>query len=326
MKIYCPYKCVCWGDWITNFWAAEYIKQHLSGAIICIDENGQSYKPHTCDSSISEWADEFIDSTEPYNLEKYDYMLCTHHRHAPYVKYDEPYKKIYFDAYGMVLKFVLEDWYPSFIPTKTLIKQFEKLDLPDEYNVIHYSKCGGNLRNKNSFEDFLKIYKWIWENDKYTVSTGLFCSEKCIDLKKIPALLKFYVILKAKKIYTSLSGFTMIAAMLRKREHCYVIDVDPKIAENGVSACYTNIKMTGDLRPVYYYLERNFPQNYFEWCQEDKHRNNQNVWTGCYPDFGVTKDESPSNYVPKKVYLDIENCPLPYNYETEYKEVDEGNI
>ena len=317
MKIYCPYKCAHWGDWIANFWVAEYIKKHLPDVEIHIDENGTGgYKIHTVDSSISEWADELIDSTEPYETSKYDYMLCTHHRHNAHVHYTEPYKKMYFDCSGLVLKFVLENWYPSFCATKTLIKQFEKLNLPDEYNVVHYSYCISTKRNKNSFDDFLKLYEWIWKDNK-TISTGLIPMPECVDLAKIPGLLKLYVMLKAKKIYGSHSGFTMIASMWRKREHSYLIDA--KILEHGPPiAAYTNVKLTGDLKPVYYYLENHPPSDYYNWCQTDGQ-----LAQGLYPNFKITKDESPSDYIPKKVYTNIENCPLPYNYNIEYKEIND---
>jgi len=273
------------------------------------------------DANIHNWVDEFIDSTAPQGKD-YDYMLCTHHRHT-IVKYPEPYKKIYFDTNGINLKFILEDWYPSFCPTKTLLKQFEKLNLPDEYDVIHYSPCCLGERNKYSFEDFLKNYEWIWKDKKNVISTGK-PMPGCVNLQKNAGIIKLYIMMKAKKIYTSLSGFTMIASMYRRRKESYLIDTHINYLNFGPpGACYTNVKLTGDLKPVFYYLENHPFEDYFNLCQTEK----RIFWPptpphhGIFPDFEITKDESPPDYVPKKVYTDIENSPLPYNYKIEYNEI-----
>jgi hypothetical protein len=324
MRIYCPYKTNCWGDWITTIWAAEYIKAHLPGAIICIDDAGVGHKLRVVDSNISDWADEFINSADPWDINKYDYILCTHHRHAIDVHYTEPYRKIYFDCSGMILKFILENWYPSFCPTKALIKQFENLKLPKEYNVIHYSRCCWGFRNKDKFDVFIKKHEWLWRNTNNTVCTGENIPN-CINMSKMHGWLKIYIMLRAKNIYVRHSGFTHIASMWRKRENSYVIDADLDSLEFGPpTAAYTNVKITGDLKPIYYYLENHPFKDYYAWSTTDGIVTSPGVKKrGLYADFKIIKDESPPDYVTKKVYLDIENCPLPFDYEFKYEDIND---
>ena len=321
MRIFCPYKCVAWGDCISNIWAAEYVSRHLPEAEIILDDSYSEGRFRTWNNM--EWVSSFSSiEASPEIINQCDYVLCTHHRHflAPY---DEPLKKIYFDSHGIIPKFVLENWYPSFSPTKNIQKLYEGLNLPKQYIAIHHSPCVFKTRNRYTWEEFVDKYKWIWtQNDLPVINTGTPI-EGCVNLSKIQGILKIYVMIKAEKLYATQSGFTSIASMYRRRENSYLIDTDlTRVLEKAPpSVSFGNCKPMGDLRRIYYYLENLDFSDYYEVSRKTVF-----TWGGglstLYPWFKIPADvQPPQDYQHPKINLKIENAPRPDNFDVEFEEI-----
>lgn len=306
MKIFVPSRTLCWGDLIASIWAIEYIKTHTDDSTITF--NDRSKEGRIRDSLQLHWVDVFGEESH------YDYMLCTHHKMIA-KKYDPKPRKIFFDTHGLYFRFIEENWYPTFNPTKTTLLNFEKLDLPKKYSVIHHSWCCEKKRNqRQNFENFVKDHKWI--KDENLVSTGTPFPE-AINLKHLPAWTKQLVLINAENAYVSHSGFTALTAMYRKRKNTFLIDYN----ENAnlcppPIACYTNVKIQNShVRSILYALENSDSGNYYQECRRRAGR--PLIGTGpLVPEFDLPKP-APKNYRPG-ILLERENCPVFSGYKQIY--------
>lgn len=321
MRILCPYKCVAWGDCICNIWAAEYVSKHVPDAEIFLEDTYSEGRFRTWNKL--DWVTELVSEVTPEIIKQCDYVLCTHHRHA-LVEYNEPLKRIFFDAHGIIPKFVMEGWYPTFQPTKNIAKLYDLLKLPQDYISVHYSPCCFGTRNKYTWEEFLDKYKWIWtQKELPVVSTGTPI-EGCINLSNIQGVLKLYVMQRSVKLYGTQSGFNSIASMYKNRENTFLIDTDLKrvLEKAPPSVAFGNCKPLGDLKKVYYYLDKRDFSNYYNDCRIlDEFRWSANTRT-LYPWFTIPDVEPPEDYQ-YEVNLGIENAPRPANFDIRFEEAND---
>jgi len=306
MDILIPPKTLCWGDLIASIWAIEYIKTHLKSSNIIFHD--RSKEGRIRDSIKLPWVDIFGKNSH------YDYMLCTHHNMSP-VKYDPKPRKIFFCAHGLYFRFIEEDWYPTLNPTSDILREFERLDLPKKYSVIHHSFCCEKKRSKRSkFENFVEDHKWI--NDENLISTGTPFPE-AVNLQHLGAWTKQLVLINAEKVYVSHSGFTGIAAMYRKRKNIFLIDYN----ENAnlcppPIACYTNVETRNShVRSILYALENSDSGDYYQECR--KRAGRPLMGTGpLVPEFDLPKP-APEDYRPG-ILLERENCPVYSGFQQIY--------
>lgn len=319
MIIYSPYKCGCWGDNIAGIWAAEYVKDKIPESLIIVDDTSCNEGRQSRYLDMS-WADCIGGIT----AKAIHYTISTHHRHHV-VKYDDS-PKIFFDAHGLYLKFIYENWYPEFHPTYLTTKIFNNLKLPSEYNVLHLSKCAYGLRDKDSLEEFVKSNSWLIK--KNTICTG-YAIDGCLNLPSLPGWVKLYVMLRAENFYASQSGFTSIAAIYRQRKNSYLINYNPKGKKMAPPiACYTNceIKNLDKIPWMYYWLET-INLDYEKYCKNDLSVSlpigmDIEDWPArFFADFNKVPEAPPENFHPKKVYFNIENCPVPKNLEMNYLDI-----
>lgn len=131
MNFHIPFKAICWGDNVASIWAGEYIKYCLSDAVVTGDF--RNHEGNYLDWLVLPWCSGI------HRLSN-SYIVATHHYHHRAIRYISG-PLFYFDAHGMMFRFVVEDWYPSFIPNERLSRAFANLNLPDDYNVLHWSNC-----------------------------------------------------------------------------------------------------------------------------------------------------------------------------------------
>lgn len=306
MNILIPPKTMCWGDLIASVWAIEYIKTHLESSNIIFHD--RSKEGRIRDSIKLPWVDIF-----EKNL-RYDYMLCTHHNMSP-VKYDPKSRKIFFCAHGLYFRFIEEDWYPTLNPTSAILRDFEKLDLPEKYSVIHHSWCCEKKRNRRSdFGDFVDDHKWITDENLFSTGTPF---PETIDLQHLSAWTKQLVLINAERVYVSHSGFTAMTSMYRKRKNTFLIDYN----ENAnlcppPIACYTNVVIQDThTRSILYALENSDSSDYYQECR--KRAGRPLMSTGpLVPEFDLPKP-APEDYRPG-ILLERENCPVFSGYKQIY--------
>jgi hypothetical protein len=317
MRFYIPHKCRCWGDNITMIWAAEYIKNAMPDAEII----GTFLCP---ESSYTDWIDlPWVTQDFSHHgiiLTTGDLTVLTHHWHHKAVAYYEPKPYFYFDAHGIFVKYCIYDCWPTFIPNETTLKAFEELNLPENYNVIHWTNC--RIRVKMTLDEALKKYPWVITEN--TVSTGLPITG-CRDLSHLPGLLKQYVLIKAQKVYATHSGFTAIAAVYRKKKDTYLLayDKDRMYGAGPPVVCYTNCEVKANLNAMHYALENGLIEvgNYFDYCKSHRDFSYDYPDTKGFPDFDYSPDPAPLDYKPKPLYFDMENNPVPANIIINMKEI-----
>jgi hypothetical protein len=306
MKILVPPKTMCWGDLIASVWAIEYIKTHLKDSTIIF--NDRSKEGRIRDSVKLPWVDDFGTNSN------HDYEVCTHHNLSP-VNYSQKSRKIFFDTHGLYFRFIEENWYPTLNPTSAILRNFERLDLPKKYSVVHHSWCCEKKRNQRSeFEDFVDDHKWI--TDENLISTGT-PFPKTTNLQHLCAWTKQLVLVNAEKVYVSHSGFTGITAMYRKRKNTFLIDYN----ENAnlcppPIACYTNVTIQNShVRSILYALENSDSGDYYQECRRRAGR--PLIGTGpLVPEFDLPKP-APEDYR-AGILLERENCPVFSGYKQIY--------
>ena len=311
MKILCPLKTLAWGDNIINLWVSEYIKQKLPTAEIEVNDVGRdwcSIDKKFIDISHSDyininWADSIVKNNSAFNCE---YILATHHRHD--LGYDEfvNFKKIYFDAHGIYLKFVKENWYPTFIPTNKVLDVFKSLNLPEEYNVIHHAGFGS--RNPFSVEHWLNNYNKLFEGNNI-VSTGEYF-ENTIDCTHLSGWVKLYIMINAKNLYVSQSGFTSIASIYRKRKNTFLIGINRDVCHNMAPPIqsYGNVEFDYDLKKAYFFMEKMKIIDYYKFCKSLQSCNHKHADMEVFPKF--EGGDYPLDFKPKEIYFEQENAPV----------------
>lgn len=295
-----------WGDFIGKLWVSEYIKTHKPDWEILFDDVVNVGK--ISDNIKIPWAtitDNFIGT----------HQILTHHRHwwvppsmndIPDFKHGKP---IFFDLHGLNVKMIMENWFPTFIPTDKVLHEFESLNLPKKYNVIH-----------------LNIPDTRWKRIKYTKDVSISSDEYWIttnenignlpNFKNINPWTKLYVLIKAQKVQCCHSGFTSIAACYRRRKNIFLIGYwYPHTLYMGPPAVsYTNVDFqTKNYEKLYYYADQSpIFSDYLSYIDS---RKNDWVNTCQYEDcggFNQWEDISiPLNYEYEKVSLNRENCLVP---------------
>jgi hypothetical protein len=311
MKIFAPCKVSHWGDNINNLWAAEYIKYKRPEWEVMVEDRTPDqtlYRQHLK-----------LDWITPTS--EYTHLLCTHHRHVIKSEYNIPIPKIFFDSSGMTIRFIAENWYPSFIPQEELLQQFASLNLPEKYNVIHFSRCvarnGNGFRTCQDFNDFSNRYHRL-TTDLPTVSTGKgYLMPNTIDLTTIPPMLKLYVMIRAENIFVSHSGFTAMAALYRRRVNSFVLDTNRNDIQNQLGPpihSFSNVQFSCNMYKAFYNMEQ-FHGDYFKHCMDNEMATvfsfeDANNIPNQFMQFPDTTAPIPNDFKPQAIYIDKENCPV----------------
>lgn len=308
-NIFCPTISWPWGDNIINVWASEYIKYKLPNCDIFYDDRAKDggYEIENSQYIQMPWVTKFCTDISECE-KKIDTVLYTHHRHSlvDYSKYLN-YIKIFLDAHGIYLKFIKENWYPSFIPQKSLIDSLSSTNIPENYSVIHHGGTG--RRNPYSKSEWSSKYKTLIENNTPMISTGE-CIDGTIDLSKLNGWQKLYVMINAKNLYVSQSGFTSIASIYRKRKDVYLLGINEEVCHNMAPPIqsYGNVNFEYDLDKAYYYMEKRKIINYFNFCKSLQPCNHSYKDMEVFPTFDG--NDFPIDYKPKSIYINQENAPV----------------
>lgn len=318
MKIYSCQQTSGWGDAIPKIWVLEYIKHHVPDAEIILCDNETECR---ISAAIKlDFASEILDKDPD---QTFDYSLHTHHRHWASTISDRPLrfgKPLYFDLHGFKFKMVKENWYPSFRPTNKLIEEYRALGLPEVYDCWALSD-DKTAMNRNNIE----AKQWIQTNLKSElrdknipiVSTNEFVPAS-IDCTDLSGWLKIAVMIGARKLLCSQSGFTAIASMYRQRKNSWLVNYNPEIAllTGPPAVCYENCQVvisSEDWKNLYWTAD-----NYADWHNyypEWTHRDcsvNYFRYNSQYEGLNLrTFQKAPETYVPVPVSFIRENCLVP---------------
>ena len=293
-----------WGDFVGKIWAAEYIKSVHPDYEILFDDD-YPIGGRLSDSMKLPWA------TVTKKLAG-EYQISTHHRHwwASRLTNPDYGKFIYFDAHGLIAKMIHEDWYPTFEPTDRLLEEFDKLNLPDIYDVVHINATDPRWQRVN-YDQELNLD--LHEN--YISTNHNLGDER--NLANIDPWLKMYVLIKARKLFCSHSGYPSMAAIWRKRKESYLVGYNyPRTIFQGPPALsYGNAHFeTDNYTKLYYYADKFVDWNHYMNFLTDSKRKEDWINTSQYEGldfYDWDKINVPIDYKPQKVSLVRENCLLP---------------
>ncbi len=313
MKLWIPKLTGHWGDFLPSHWAAEYIKETLGDDVKIYADVSSPEGP------LTEWL-EFPWLTDTEEISNPDMILATHHRHTWAVRYPIHVPLLYFDIHGMFLRMVHDNWYPSFLPTKNLEEAYKALNLPEVYDCLHLSG-GANLCNglyPNSFRlnepvpDFIEKHQELLSSDVPLYATDNLPSPDFLTIPNLPAMVKIYMLNKARKVITTPTGFTSIAGMYRRRDNVQLVNyrIPETINLGPVPVGYSNITFNMDPDPLAYAAEnKTLP---IDW---------KNYYTGyvltaprglLYETLQATNlPKPPAGYKQPKLSLTIENALVP---------------
>jgi len=328
MKVYVPSTVHAWGDMIVRIWASEYLKEYSDAHIVFNPQH--DITGDLCKWMEFPWVDEFkyprgvVTHSPPGIVETLDhvdsdFVLATHHRHCWRSNlYKTKIPLIYFDAHGFTFKCITTGWYPSFHPSSRLEDMFSGLNLPDEYDVIHIN--GKDNRNRLPLHDFVNSDQYNQINDcEYLYSTGDH-TPGAVDFSSIPPWLKILVMIRARHLWVSHTGFTSIPAIYRQRDRTTLINESyPGSLNLGPPAIsYGNYSVSTDsIRALYHAIENDAVADakgpeYFRRCRSKK-----NLWCQFETFELVDLLEPPDDYEIKDLYTEMENCLVPF--DTEYQ-------
>lgn len=312
-NIFCPTVSGAWGDNIINVWASEYIKYKLPNCKIYYYDHAKDGNNiiQTSDFIQMPWVTKFCKNNDIKNCDdEIDTILYTHHRHS-LVDYSlfqkDKHMKIFFDAHGIYLKFIKENWYPSFVPQRSLIESLSNIKLPENYNVIHHGGFGG--RNPYTAREWSEKYKNIILDNTPMISTGTHI-DGTIDLSKLNGWQKLYVMINAKNLYVSQSGFTSVASIYRKRKDVYLLGINEDSCHNTAPPIqsYSNVNFEYDLDKAYYYMEKRKIIDYLSFCKSLQPCNHSYKDMEVFPTFDG--NDCPEDFKPKSIYINQENAPV----------------
>ncbi len=260
--IHIPCKTGAWGDNVPSIWIGEYIKHFHPEIEITFNDNLQNLIYHR-DYLEMPWVKEFsLNGT---------HLLATHHRHVwdEGCMYPSHRPLVFFDCYSLYYVFEYHNWYPTFRPTQKTLREFYELNLPLKFNILHLRANEGD-RNKLDPKEWYQKYKHTLNNGYPTYTTD-------IDIEGLPSIshaagwVKIYAMIQAEQVWSSLTGFTSIAAVYRKKKKIKLINFDfPKyIAYGPPFNVYENIITKVDPKDIYYSMHneqiKNIDyENYYE--------------------------------------------------------------
>lgn len=295
-----------WGDFIGKLWVSEYIKFHKPDWEILFDDTLRNGK--FSDNIKIPW----VTLTDKFEGE---HQILTHHRHhwVPPRMNDYPLfkdgKPIFFDLHGLNIKMIMENWFPTFIPTDKILKEFHDLNLPSKYSVLHLNKYDPRWKRT------LPTYSISIPSDQYWITTNEPFSN-LPNYKDLNPWTKLYILIKAQNIQCSHSGFTSIAACYRKRKNISLIgnNINHTLYMGPPAVSYSNVTFeTSNYKKLYYYSDKsNMFSDYFNYI---KSRSHDWINTSQYEDCGGFNDwdsiQVPEDYQYEKVSLTRENCLVP---------------
>lgn len=255
-----------------------------------------------------------------------DYYISTHHRHdvekRGKVKFNGT--PIFFDNEGFIYTMIYFGFYPTFSPTKLLQDEFDNLNLPTSYDVVHFKIDHRNkFRTKN---EFYKKYTKIFNNGIPIITTDE-AFDGTIDVKNVHGMLKLYILIKSRNVYTYQTGFTAMASLYRKRQNTFLIDTDMVCQKHMCPPiiAYSNVNFTSAsvFCVNYYDLHRsNNIENYYNHCLCGESNNNGSNNNMIFPFFSFPKNNNvDKNNYKLKLYHKIENCPVPDDLKTELLDI-----
>jgi hypothetical protein len=315
-----------WGDTICAHWSAELLKRAKPDYEVIIDPTYRE-TPNSSPRSILDYVTvprsngyEIIDAKQALHY-GYDRIIATHHRHCHkrdmYAGIDGD-RMIYYDAHGISYRFVTTEEYPTFLPSDQLEEEFRKLNLPEQYVVLHVNDVPAE-----DVRHVMPAQRWLSEN-----MSSIKKSHQNIDLvstsihadgtRKLSSLhgwLKLLVMVRASAMYVSHSGFTSIASLYRKRINSFLVNAKyPGVLNMGPPPiCYSNYHVIkGSDDALYAAIEGRkiahaSGSTYKRWCEQEWSRQ----WSS-YSTLGV-KDVQirPDGYRRKEFYDHVDNCLVP---------------
>ena len=256
MSYYVPSVTNAWGDNITALWTAELLKHIHPTADVTLDtfafDKGIPFE-HDDWVDVSSFSKRGPHISPDQAQKKFDRVVATHHRHGVkrtlYPKVDGD-RMTYFDAHGLIVRFIADGWYPTLTPNQNLVSDFDKLGLPNDYFALHINDTTLRPDGRNvlpASEYFAHNRDAIMEaaDGRPIVST---CARfpGSIDVSSASGWVKIYVLYKSYEFWGSLSGFTSIPAIYRKRTKCSLVN-EPYPASLNLgppSLCYSNYGVT----------------------------------------------------------------------------------
>jgi hypothetical protein len=216
---------------------------------------------------------------------------------------------------------ISENRYPTFLPKERLLESFDKLKLPDEFVVIHLSGRENDGRIQSSSQQYIrnnieKIKKFAGARAIITlgepIPTDLIES---IDCKDEPGWVKLYIMYKSFGCMCSLSGFTSIGSMYKKRINCPLVNA-PSVASFNMgppNICYSNYSFINDgtVNALYAAILSGKIPNAIGKSYYEKRCHHKQQWCQYETFNWVGNDNKQLNHT---VFFDeIENCPVPLN-------------
>ena len=339
MNCYVPTVATHWGDWICGLFASELLSKLDPSIVQVIDPTYYEKPDRSKPSSLLDWVQlpwaggfDRVDVVEA--SKRFDKIITTHHRHCHKKSmYDgvPSDKMLFFDAHGLSFRCVVDGWYPTFNPTQRLMEAFARLQLiPGEYSVVHLNEPLNDCRRTRSVSEFIAMNQRGLHDlarDVQLVSTS--CNVPgSLDLSSLHGWLKMIVLINAKEVWASHSGFTSIASMYRRRKDVKLVNE----YGNGIlnmgppPICYSNydVQFEGLRRELAWTVMQGwFPEShgdeYREWSERSwKDWNSFAMFTGDQYDLEV-----PELFQEPRLHLDSENCLVPW--EARFKMAD-GNV
>jgi hypothetical protein len=253
---YVPSVTHFWGDNITALWTAEFLHHLQPDANITLDtfafDKGIPFE-HDDWVDISSFAKRGTHMSPEQAQKKFDRVIATHHRHGVkrtlYPNVDGN-RLTYFDAHGLIVRFIADEWYPTLHPQQCLLGDFDRLNLPNDYFALHVNDTTSRPDGRNVLpagEYFTRNRDAILEaaGGRPIVSTGARFPGS-IDVSSEQGWVKIYVLYKAYEFWGSLSGFTSIPAVYRRRVRCSLVN-EPYPASLNLgppSVCYGDYDVT----------------------------------------------------------------------------------
>lgn len=328
MKLYVPCLMTHWGDFIPSLWITEYIKNLDPNVQITFDPTFYEKPDRSKPSSMLEWIN-IPGETNFQRINKlpeasanFDKILATHHRHCHKRSMYEGCNGddlLYFDVHGFSYLCVTQNWYPTLKPSKKMLEEFNKLNLPNKYFALHINEPLNDMRFTTSARDYIDSnLKVILKSSQGMplVSTS-YPVPGSMDLSKLSGWLKIYVLIKSHEFWGSHSGFTSIASMYRKRVRSILVnEYGPGIYNAGPPPiCYTNYSVSepGSIGQLY----KNVINGKVENAKGVAYKcRSENVWSKRWHSFETldVKDFVKSNDSYENVlHHEIENCLVPYD-------------